>query len=184
MGRTRKSAPFVAYLDAEAAADRETVRLIFGKLPAWLPAPVIPQLEQALAVLRNAGQSPQRIAELTAQASLHVLEIPGVPDVTAFICAAYQLAHIQWAVSLSKADGIRELAGSVAAQNYLRSKAGREAQGLTDGERTKRDAQIRRRAQELAATDPLISSRRQAELLAPEFMLSVPTIRRILRGHT
>ena len=183
MGRKRNSAPFDDYLASEVAADQTALTLIFGELPRWLPEPVIPQLEQALAVLRNAGQSPERIAELTAQASRDELEIPGVPDVTAFIQAAYQLAHIQWALSLPKSDAIRELGGSVAAQNYLRSKAGREAQGVPDGERAIRNSQIRRRAQELAATDPRISSRRQAELLAPEFRLSVPTIRRILRGY-
>ena len=187
MARKSKSAPFAEYLAAEAAADQETVRRLFpkfGGLPAWLPEPIIPLLEQALAVLRNAGQSPERIAELAAQASRDQLEIPGVPDVTAFVQAAYQLARIQWALSLDKGDAIRELGGTAAARSYQRSRAGREAQGLSDEERKKRDVRIRYRAQELAAQDAAISSNQQAKILAPEFGLSVPQIKRILRGRT
>lgn len=178
------AAAFERVLQAETALDAEAVVLLYGPLPDWLPEPVRPKLEQAVATLRNAEQTPPRIVELAAAAGRDELEIPGAArDVRELIQAAYYLAHVQWALSLPKADAIRELGGSLAAQNYQRSRAGQRARsGMSDDARTNRDSSIRRRAQELAAQNPSISSNAQAAALAPEFQLSPRQIKRILKG--
>ena len=172
-------------LSAEAARDAAAMERVFGKLPDWLPEPVLPRIEQALAALRNAEQSPERIAELVAQASRdEEFEVPGsAREATAFIQAVHYLASVQWALSLPKADAISELGGTLAAQTYQRSRAGQRAQsGISESERASRDQRIRRRAQELAAVSPTISSNAQAAALAPEFNLSGRQIKRILKG--
>jgi hypothetical protein len=176
-----------ARLEARArAADAKAISYLYGTLPKWLPEPVLAGIERAVATLRNAEQSRERMATVVAQARQDKLEIPGeARDVTAFVQAAYYLAHVQWALSLLKADAIRELGGKFAAQNYLRSRAGQEAlRGMSAQDRTRRDASIRRRAMELAAQNPRISSRAQGRTLEAEFApLKERQIRRILKGY-
>lgn len=180
------AAEFDRILAAEAVLDAQAITQLYGQLPDWLPESTRSRIEQAVATLRNAEQSPERIVEVVAQAGRDEIEIPGSAqrNMSAFIQAADALAHVQWALSLPKADAIRELGGELAAQNYQRSKAGREAQaGISDSERATRNFRIRHRAQELAAQNPSISSNAQAAALAPEFGLSIPQIKRILRGR-
>jgi hypothetical protein len=176
---------FARLVAQERAADADAIGRLYSELPKWMPEPWTTRIWQAVAILRNASQSPERIPEVVAQAGRHELSIPGtVLDVTAFIQAAGDLAHVQWALSLPKADAIRELGGRLAAQNYLRSRAGQEAlRGISAEDRARRDLRIRYRAMELQAQDPRISSRAQAFALATEFApLKERQIRRILKG--
>jgi hypothetical protein len=115
--------------DVARAADVKAIGYLYGTLPEWLPEPVHAGIERAVATLRNAEQSPERMATVVAQARQDKLEIPGeARDVTAFVQAAYYLAHVQRALEFDKARAVKVLAGNQAAKVYERSEAGNAVQ--------------------------------------------------------
>jgi predicted DsbA family dithiol-disulfide isomerase len=181
----RQVAAFERVLDMDAIADAKAIAQLFGVLPDWLPEPIRPLLEQALVTLRNAGQSPERIAELVAQGGRDELEIPATArDVTAFTQAAYYLARVQWALGLEKADALKELGGNNAAKDYRRAKAGNEAQfaarfGDTES-RQARDERIRALAAQLHTQNLNLSNHAIAVRIAPRVGLSAKQVKRII----
>lgn len=110
---------FAGYEFAESAADAKAISYLYGKLPEWLrrDEPMYAGIEQDVGTLRNADQSPKRIAAVVAQAGRGKLKtIPAsVHDVTAFLQAAHRLARVQQALRLGKARALEELGGKDAA---------------------------------------------------------------------
>jgi len=172
------------HLDAITDFESRVIAKLYGKLPAWLPEPILPQIRQAIASLRNAQQSPERIAEIVERARAEQLEdAPGTAlDVTDFFKSAHYLAHVQWALSLDKADAIKALAGRVAAKNYLRSKRGNEALYGTEPELQSRNRNIHLQAAALRKRNKDLKNNGIAERLAPAFGLSTKQLNRILRA--
>lgn len=174
------------YLKAEEEAYGDAIAALYGQLPAWLPEPVRPQILRALASLRECGQSDERISEIVSLARDARLEaVPGtVRDVSDFLKSAYDLAHIQRALSLDKADAIKELAGSRAAQDYQRSKRGNEVLHGTEAERQSRNRDICSQAAALRKRNQNLSANDIAKQLAPAAGLSARHVKRILlAGH-
>ena len=103
-------------LETEEAFCAAAIARLYGPLPEWLPTPVLPQIRQALAAQRNAGQSPERISETISVARRGRYDVPGsVLDSVDFIKSANYLAHVQWALEQGKARALTELSGRAAA---------------------------------------------------------------------
>jgi hypothetical protein len=151
-------------------------------LPTWLVDHIRPQIQRAITALHAADQSDERIAELIANARDGQMEIPAsARDVTAFLQSAYDLAHIQWALTLEKAKAIGILAGKEAAKNYQRSKSGNEARlKATEADRRERNQRIRLRANELRQGNQKLSNNDIARKLAGEFSIGFRQIKRVL----
>jgi hypothetical protein len=107
-------AAFSKVLARRTALEAEGIAKLYGKLPGWLPQPVMARIREALCTLHNAGQvHPTRIGRLVARVRRDELIIPGsAVDSVDFIKSVSYLAHVQWALSLSQSDAIRELAGA------------------------------------------------------------------------
>jgi hypothetical protein len=73
------------------------------------------RVRQAIASLRAAGQSDERICEIVVLERDCQLEIPAVQDPINFYDSVNYLAHVQWALSQEKTKAIKELAGKSAA---------------------------------------------------------------------
>jgi hypothetical protein len=107
---------FNRYLDSVKDADAIAIHAIYGQLPDCLPEPVLSRILQAIATLRSARQSPQRMAKIVTAARNNDFPVPGTAlDSIAFIDAANYLAHVQWALTLGKTRSIEELGGKLAA---------------------------------------------------------------------
>lgn len=172
------------YLEVEENEYRSAIAMLYGRLPDWLPEPVLPQIHGAISSLRKAEQSDEQICEIVSLARDSRLEaVPGTArDAVDFFKSAYDLAHVQWALSLHKADALKELAGSRAAQDYRRSKSGNEVLYGTEDERRSRDRDIRSKAAALSERNPKLSASAIATQLAPVHGLSPRQIKRILRA--
>jgi len=172
------------HFESESIALRSEIAKLYGQLPAWLPEPVLPQIERAITSLRQAEQSDERIAELVAAARTGRLvdAIPGTAlDLTDFLKSVYELAHVQWALGLGKARAIEELSGERAARDYQRSKQGNEKRYGTEAQLRSRNSDIRAKAEALQARNPRLGVNAVASQLAPAFRLSAGHIKRILR---
>ena len=106
---------------------------------------------------------------------------PATIDATEFVRSVYELAHVQWALSLSKERMLTELAGSLAANTYRRARLGHEAQFGTDADRQKRNRAISARAEELHRNNPRLSEHAIAQKLSTETKLSPKQIKRVLK---
>ena len=180
---------FEQYRDACNSACAAAIAKLFPRLsdwPAWLVSHIQPQIQRAIGTLHAADQSDERIGELVGKARDGETEIPGsARDVTAFVQSVYDLAHFQWALTLEKADAIRELAGTEAAKNYLRSRDGQEKRlKTTEPERRSRNENIHKRASELKLDSPRLSGNDVARKLAAEFSISPRQIKRVLTDPT
>ena len=155
MSSRRKQAEAFARIEAaQARADSEAIAKLYGRLPEWLPEPSWLHIEQALAALRNAEQSVERIAEIVAQARRHRITVPGTAaDVADFIKSANYLAHVQWALSLGEGRAMRELGGSSAALGH-RVNAQRRALP-EQGNKAKKKAALAREQKWKAVGGPL-----------------------------
>jgi hypothetical protein len=155
------------HLAKQTQARRNAIAKLYGGLPDWLPEPVHFGIEQSLVTLRNARQPFKCIAEFVGQHRKGEIQVPGgAHDVTDFIKAVNYLAHVQWALSLGKERALEELAGSRAAKDYRRSKAGNAAQSAARTAQLPQEHPLRR-ARSVAERDQVI--RRQAENLRAEY---------------
>jgi hypothetical protein len=172
---------FQTWIDADA----ETIAKLFGALPEWLPEPGLPRIRQAVETLRNSKQSPERIDSIVKQVHDDRLTVPGtVLDEGDFTKSAHYLAHVQWALSQGKQRASEILAGSRAARDYRRSKAGNEAQHearFGAESRDARNARICRSGEAVLAQNPSLTLNGVAAKLAPQEDLGTRQISRILR---
>jgi hypothetical protein len=152
--RRKQADPFLQIEEAQARADSDAIAKLYGRLPEWLPEPVHLQMTQALASLRNAGQSVAQIARTIAQARRNRIKAPGTAvDAVDFIKSANLLAHVQWALSLGEGRAIQELGGSIAA---LGNRVQRDRRALPkQGNAAKKQAALARESKWTAIGGPL-----------------------------
>jgi hypothetical protein len=180
------AAPFEKYWDAVDDATARTIGVLFPTLPdwpEWLVRHLRHRMRRSVLALHAADQTDERIAAAVALARQAITpDVPGsAPSAAEYIQAAYDLANIQWALTLEKADAIRELAGDEAAKNYKRSAAGVEGRtGLTAGQLRERDLQIVAKADAMKLANPRLGDRGAARIIGPEFGLSQNQVRKIL----
>jgi hypothetical protein len=130
---------FAAHGRAESESNRAAIARLFGELPAWLPESVNEAIDNALAVMKSAGQSPDRIFGVVRRAQRDAVFIPATAlEPADFIKSAYYLAHVQQALRLGKARALRKLSGPDAELGN-RTRTQRQAfSAKGNAERTKR----------------------------------------------
>jgi hypothetical protein len=99
---------------------------LYGNLPKWVPAPAIDRARRTVQGLINGGFDAANIRARVAEelAGQSVL-VPGiVRDAGAYFRAINELAHLKYAISRGKADGLLILAGKQAAhgQTFLENR--------------------------------------------------------------
>jgi hypothetical protein len=182
-GERKAIAAAERYLAGLSSAYEATIAKLYGgKLPDWVPEPAVARVRQAISSLRAAKQTDERIFEVVRLERDGLLQIPAVLDPLNFYDSANYLAHVQWALSLSKADAIRELGGRRAAQVYQRSKLGNDELYGTEAERQSRDQDICSRAQTMLNRNSNLTINAVAKQLAPAANLSERHLKRILRA--
>lgn len=179
-------AAFECVLEAENAFDADAVGRLYRDLPAWVPAPVRATIHQALATLRNGGQSPAGIVKLVESESADSYPIPGAAqDPIAFILAVNTLAHVKWALSLGSKKALKELAGDDAAAGHrMREQRGAFSAAGTEQKKVAA-AQKRRRWLEigkpLRSAHPRTSDRQLATWISRQCDDRAETIRAALK---
>lgn len=108
-------AGLVAYLDGEEKAIESALDAIYGPLPQWIPLPSIDRARRIIQGLLNDGFPLSVITRLVGEAERDELSFPGiVNDPSAFAQSVYELAHLRYAISLGKLEGLRCLSGEQA----------------------------------------------------------------------
>jgi hypothetical protein len=140
------------------------------------------RISQALAGLRNAQQTPARIAHIATEAQAGRIEVPSSAlDVADYIKSANYLAHVRWALSLGKARALEELGGSIAAKTYRDLRRGKDEQdAATALDRQQRNRRIRAESDRLRAQNPRLTQHAIAKRVAQVERLSVKQLTRII----
>lgn len=116
-----------AYLDGEEKAIESALDAIYGSLPQWMPMPSIDRARRIIQGLLNDGFPLSVITRLVGEAERDELSFPGiVNDPSAFAQSVYELAHLRYAISLGKLEGLRCLAGEQARHGQVFKDGGRK----------------------------------------------------------
>ena len=117
-----------ALLVREEEMVNSVLHALYGDMPKWMPTPSIRRAERIIQKLLQDGFSEDGIRQRVEEAENDDLIFPGtVTDPGAFAQTIYELAHLRYAVSLGKLEGLRVLAGKIAEHGEKFNKGGRGA---------------------------------------------------------
>jgi hypothetical protein len=135
----------VRYLEAEEHTLDVAFKTVFANLPRWVSDPFRDEARLTVKKLMTDGLSTNDIRRSIRDAERGGLIIPGiVTDSVGFTRDVYKLAHLRYAVSLGKVEGLRLLAGVQAAQGVR----------FTEGRKSGTTGPIRKLIKTLLARDP------------------------------
>ena len=88
-----------AWLERQHEVQDRAIKLLYGALPSWFPAPRREFAERTIEQLLNNGFSPEEIAAFVENEGTDKRFVPGsVKDASAFLHAVNELAHIKYAL--------------------------------------------------------------------------------------
>lgn len=115
-----------AYFDSEQDCIEAALNTLYGVFPQWIPTPSIDRAKRIIQYLFRLKLVSSNISRLVSEAESDELSFPGnVTDAPTFAQYIYELAHLRYAISLDKIEGLRCLAGEQASHGQ-RFKDGRK----------------------------------------------------------
>jgi hypothetical protein len=108
-----------ALLDRQDDEAERALQLLYGELPALFPLPRLEHARRIVYQLGNDGFTAEQIAKFATDSMADNWMVPGtVENSGAFIRAVNELAHIKYALTLPGMEGLKMLAGELAAFGF------------------------------------------------------------------
>ncbi len=118
------------WLDESSAKQSSNIEKVLGKLPAWVPEIVNIRLKQIIKKYLSEGVPVELLQQFATEADIDKVFVPGtIQDSIGFLQDMNFLSHVRYALELGKMEGVKVLAGELAAKGAGFSEGGRTKKG-------------------------------------------------------